>query len=207
MSVLIALIFDEEGEVVVEAMRDPVATPSGAVVGFPAGSVVEEDPEIAKGVLKNILAKAKEADVKLEDAVILHRAANGQVKIKQTKEVTAGKGAKRGAFWGLLAGLLLGGPIGGLLWGLGIGAVYGAVSDHGIDDKFLKGVSKGLTRKKSAVLILVKDEDAERAVAYLRTFDADMHVTDLSKETEEAADKAAENEEIAQAVEAEFGTS
>lgn len=201
MSKLIALLF-EEAETGLVA-HSTVQSSMGGVQVASAGTV-EPGPDIAYAVLKTIRDKAKEANVKLEDAVVVYKTPGGLTRIRQTKELTAGKGATRGVFWGLLAGLILGGPVAGLLWGMGIGAVYGASIDHGIDNKFLRDVADGLMSNRSAVLVMVQDKDAEDAIAYLETFDAEMHVTDLSEEAEMAAQKAAEHEEIAQAVQTEY---
>ena len=66
-------------------------------------------------------------------------------------------------------------------------------------------MSKSLKPRSSALLVLIDEEHAEGAIAYRKSFNAEMHVADISKEAEEAIDEAAENETIAQAVEAEFG--
>ncbi|MFA9403813.1 MAG: DUF1269 domain-containing protein, partial [Anaerolineales bacterium] len=139
------------------------------------------------------------------DAVVVYKTKSGDVKIKQTKDITLGKGAGRGAFWGLLIGLLFGGPLGGVLWGLGIGAIYGRVVDHGVDDKFIQDVGDALKPSTSALLILIREEDYDDALAYLKTFDAKIYEAELGEEAEEAVVKAAENPEIAKAVDVEFG--
>ena len=203
MSKLIALLLEEEVQVS-QMIGLPQESQMGPEIQPTTTGTIDPEPNIAIGIMQTILAKAKEADAKLEDAVILYQTPKGETKIKQLKELTSGRGAKRGAFWGLVAGLILGGPIAGVLWGLGIGAVVGAKVDHGIDNKFLKNVTEGLTLNKSAVLIMVKDEDAERAAAYLKTFDTEMHVADLNDAAAEVAEKAAEDEAIAEKVEAEY---
>jgi uncharacterized membrane protein len=204
MSKLIALLLEEEVQVS-QMIGLPQESQMGPEIQPTATGTIDPEPNIAIGIMQTILAKAKEADAKLEDAVILYQTPKGETKIKQLKELTSGRGAKRGAFWGLVAGLILGGPIAGVLWGLGIGAVVGAKVDHGIDNKFLKGAADWLSPNHSAVLVLVKDEDAERAYQYLSTFDAEIRMSDLDRQAEEAADKAADNETIASAVQAEYG--
>lgn len=164
---------------------------------------IGDEPEQAASILKFIEKKAKEAGVELEDAVVVYKVKSGDVKIKQTRDITSGKGAGRGAFWGLLIGLLFGGPLGGVLWGLGIGAIYGRVVDHGVDDKFIEDVGNALKPSTSALLILIREEDYDDAMAYLRTFDTKIYEAELGEEAEEAMVKAAENRDIAEAIEAE----
>ena len=203
MSKLIALVYQEE-----EQYGQMIVMPQEVEAGPPAlgesTPVLDPEPLYAQAALKDIQAKAKEAGVKLEDAVILFKNPQGEVKIKQYEELTAGKGARRGVFWGLLAGLILGGPIAGLLLGMGIGAGIGAKVDHGINNKFLKDVTDSLTLNKSAVLIMVDDEIADRAVAYLKTFDTEMHVADLNDDAAVEVEKAAEDDAVAEQVEAEY---
>jgi uncharacterized membrane protein len=163
------------------------------------------EPHLAIAALDEIQKKAKEAGVEIKDAVIAFKTEEGRIKIRQTKDMTTGKGARRGGFWGLVVGLILGGPLFGVLAGLGLGAIAGRRIDHGLDDEFISKVSRSLKPLTSALLVLIDEEHAEGAIAYLKSFDAEMHVADISKEAEEAIDEAAENETIAQAVEAEFG--
>ncbi len=165
-----------------------------------------DEPEQAASILKYIEKKAKKAGVKLEDAVIVYKTKSGDVKVKQTKDITLGKGAGRGAFWGLLIGILFGGPLGGVLGGLGIGAIYGRLVDHGVDDKFIQDVGGALKPSTSALLILIREEDYDGAIAYLKTFDSKIYEADLGEEVEEAVVKAAENRDIVKAVEVELDT-
>ncbi len=197
---LLALTFEElnENSAARESVHGSWARETGTL---PIG----DDPERAASILKDIEKKAKETGVELEDAVVVYKTKSGEVKIKQTKDITIGKGAGRGAFWGLLIGLLFGGPLGGVLGGLGIGAIYGRLVDHGVDDKFIQDVGGALKLSTSALLILIREEDYDDALAYLKTFDTKIYETELGEETEEAVVKAAENRDVAAAVEAEFG--
>lgn len=194
---LVALIFKEAARVGLyqaEAERG-----QGAAVTI-------ADPHLAMAALDEIEKKAKEAGVEIKDAVIAFKTGEGRIKIRQTKDMTTGKGARRGGFWGLVVGFVLGGPVLGVLAGLGLGAIAGRRIDHGLDDEFISKVSKSLKPGTSALLVLIDEEHAEGAIAYLKSFNAEMHVSDISKEAEEAIDEVAGDEAIAQAVEAEFGT-
>ncbi len=167
-------------------------------------AVAIAQPTLALAALDEVQTKAKAAGVELGDAVVAFKTREGRVKIEQTKDLTSGKGARRGGFWGLLVGLVFGGPLLGAFLGLGLGAVIGKRVDHGIDDEFLRRVGKSLKPGNSALLLLIDQEHAEKAIAYLQSFEVEMHVTDFSQEAEEAIDRAADDAAIAQAVEAEF---
>ena len=195
---LVGLLFKEEGQIKLlpsgKAGKDSVQVETRAT-----------KPEMAMAVLKEIDERAKQAGVELEDLVVVFKDENGETRIKQTKDMTAGKGARRGSFWGLLVGLLLGGPIGGLFGGMAVGAIIGKKIDHGLDDKFIKDTAAALQRGESAVLVLIKPEDYEQSIAYLRSFEAKLYEADITAETEAAVLKAAEDDSVQKAVESEFG--
>lgn len=188
---LVALIFDESDDSMGGASQ----------TGFVPSDF---EPERAFAVLEEITQKAKEADARLEDAVVVYRTVDKRIKIKQTKDMTVGKGARRGAFWGLLVGLLLGGPIGGLLGGMGVGAIFGRKIDKGVSDKFITDVGNSLKPNTSAIMLLIGEEDYDRAIPYLKSFGAELHETALSQDTEQAVEEAVLKDEIAQAAEAEY---
>jgi uncharacterized membrane protein len=194
---LVALVFEETD---LDAVR---SLPMEQEVGV--GVAVQDPvPHQASAALEEIQKKAKEAGVELKDAVITFKRRSGRIKIVQTKDLTAGKGAGRGGFWGLLVGLIFGGPLLGALVGLGLGAIIGRRVDHGLDDEFIRKVGKSLKATNSALLLLIDKELTEEGIAYLESFNAELYITDISEEAEEAVSKAAEDEAIAQAVEAEF---
>ena len=193
---LVALIFQEAARTGVYDQR--------AEQGQGVAIAIAE-PYLAQAALDEIEKKAKGAGVEIKDAVIAFKTGEGRIKIRQTKDMTTGKGARRGGFWGLVVGLVLGGPVLGVLAGLGLGAIAGRRIDHGLDDEFISKVSKSLKPRTSALLVLIDEEHAEGAIAYLKSFNAEMHVADISKETEEAIDEVAGDEAVAQAVEVEFG--
>jgi len=171
------------------------------------GTPIEKDVKDtqAAGVWTTIEKAAKEADVTLDDAIIVYKTRDGRVELKQIMDMTAGKGARRGAFWGLLVGLLLGGPIGGALGGVALGAVYGGIKDKGVDDKFIENVGRAMKPRTSALFLLIKEKDYEQAIAYLKTFDAEIIEGEVSAAAEQAVNEALEDEEVAKAVESDMG--
>lgn len=194
-SKLVALVFTEAGQLA--ARQGSVASETGA------GALIDVQPDSALDALKEIQNRAKEAGVELKDAVVAFKASDGRVKIKQTKDLTTGKGAGRGGLLGLVVGLIFGGPLVGALLGLGIGAIVGR-RDHGLDDGFIRGLGKSLKPGDSVLLLLIDQELKPDGVAYLESFNAELHITDFDAESEKAVGKAAEDEAIAGAVEAEF---
>jgi uncharacterized membrane protein len=194
---LVALIFQEQGDVGV--LNVPVE--SGA-----SGAILDVQPVQAELALEEISKKAKEGGVDLRDAVIAFKSGDGRVKVRQTKDLTTGKGAGRGTLMGFLVGLIFGGPLIGALGGLVIGALIGKRTDRGLDDEFIAEVSKKLNPGNSALLLLADREPAAEGMAYLQSFQAQVFVTEMSREAEEAACQAAEDAAIVEAMQAEFDT-
>jgi uncharacterized membrane protein len=141
------------------------------------GGAAEFSSEIERMQKMNIL--------KLEDAAIVTRNAEGKVKVKQANNLV-GAGAFGGAFWGMLIGLLFWMP-----WlGLAVGAISGALAakftDIGIDDDFIKSVGSEITPGTSAIFLMVQESTPDRVLDELRGRN-DIHVlsTSLSKDAEE----------------------
>lgn len=194
-SKLVALVFEEAGEITVQP---------GSAVGAGSAALMDAHPEDAEAALKEIAARAKGAGVELKDAVIAYKASDGRIKIRQAKDLTVGKGAGRGGLLGLLVGLIFGGPLVGALLGLGIGAIVGRRVDHGLDDGFIRDLGKSLQPRHSLLLLLIDQDLTPEGMAYLRSFNSELYITDMTTEGEDAVGRAAQDEAIAQAIEAEF---
>lgn len=94
--------------------------------------VTFQDTEGAGKLLDMLKDLEKQKLVELDDAVVVVKDANGQVKVKETADLTKAKGAAKGATLGLVIGLMVGGPIGGVLLGAAGGALLSRKVDLGI---------------------------------------------------------------------------
>jgi predicted flap endonuclease-1-like 5' DNA nuclease len=97
-----------------------------------------------------------DANVKIVDAAIADRT-RFRVKIHQTEDLGGAKGAARGVGLGVIVGAIVLGPAGAVVGGAAGGVLNGLrnrIHDIGIDDKFMRQVTKELTKGKSAVFIL-----------------------------------------------------
>ncbi len=94
--------------------------------------VTFQDTEGAGKLLDMIHGLEKQKLVELEDAVIVVKTADGEVKVKETKDLTKAKGAAKGGTLGFVVGLMMGGPIGGVLLGAAAGALVSRKIDLGI---------------------------------------------------------------------------
>lgn len=113
----------------------------------------------------------RQHQIDIEDAAIVVKTHKGKIKVRETTDITAGKGAAVGSWWGLLIGVLLGGPLGGVLWGAGLGALYGKMVDLGVDEKFMKEVGETLAPGHSAIFFLIRSANPEAAMEELSRFD------------------------------------
>ncbi len=125
----------------------------------------------------------KQKIVALEDAAVVVRKQDGKVKVKQAVNLV-GAGTLGGAFWGMLIGLLFWAPWLGLAIGAATGAVSGALTDVGVDDKFIKEVGEAIEPGNSALFLLVSEATPDKLEDELKKFDAQVYQTSLSKEDE-----------------------
>jgi uncharacterized membrane protein len=140
-----------------------------------------EGEQTAEGMLDNLKEMQERGLLHLEDAVLVSRGQSTEVRVQQT-DSRRGRYALTGGGIGLLAGWLVGGPIGGAA----VGAVIGALRDRGIDDGFIRDVSKALQPDSSGIFLLVRDADDPRVLDELKPFKAVVVHTTLPPEAEQA---------------------
>jgi uncharacterized membrane protein len=115
--------------------------------------------------------------------VIAVKDKNGKVKLRQMYDLTA-TGAMTGGFWGILIGLLFMNPLLGFVVGSASGAVGGALSDVGIDNKFMKQLAANLQEGKSVLFVLVRKATPDKVLAELRGTGGKILQTSLTHEEE-----------------------
>jgi uncharacterized membrane protein len=123
---------------------------------------VYDDPARAQEGLQFIQDLHNRRILKIRNAAILARDAEGTVTVKDVRDIDAKKGRLLGAITGGLIGLL-GGPGGaviGALAGAGSGTVAGKHIDLGFSDKFLDNFKDHLRPGSAALVILVEHEFA-----------------------------------------------
>ena len=97
-----------------------------------------------------------DANVNIVDAAIADRT-RFRVKVHQTEDLGGAKGTARGAGLGVIVGAIIAGPAGAVVGGAAGGVLNGVrnrLHDIGIDDKFMRQVTKELDKGKSALFIL-----------------------------------------------------
>lgn len=146
-------------------------------------AIAYDGRETATEVFHEIQALEASGDIVLEDAVIVESHQGTQVELKQMQS-SEWKTTGKGSGIGLVAGLLVGGPIVGLLAGTGIGYITGKLKDHGIPDDFIKDLSESLAPDSSALFLLIKEANAEKALAAIKPFKGRVLTTTLDEEQE-----------------------
>jgi uncharacterized membrane protein len=160
-------------------------------------AVVFPSEEKAEEVRDKLLAMQKDYLIELGDAVIATKTDQGKVKLNQLMNTTAA-GAASGSFWGLLIGLLFLNPLLGVAVGAGSGAIAGALTDVGVDDKFMKGLATDDLKPGEAVLfVLIRKVTGDKVLAELKGVGGRVLKTSLDHTREEALRKALAGETAA----------
>lgn len=116
---------------------------------------------------------AAHGSLKLKDAVLVVKDADGKTHVKETIDPEPGRSALSGALWAGLFGLVLGGPVGwaaGLAVGAGAGVVTAKVVDLGISDEWVGWFREAVQPDTATVALLAEDLDRNALVAEASRF-------------------------------------
>ena len=131
----------------------------------------------------------KEYLVDIEDAVVAVKDDKGKVRLNQPFSL-AKAGAVSGGFWGALIGLVFLNPLLGMAVGAGAGAVSGALTDVGLDDKFMKELASTLKPGSSVLFALVRTSAPDRVLEELKGTGGKILRSNLTHEDEARLQKA-----------------
>lgn len=145
--------------------------------------LVFDDERAAFEVRDKMIQLQKQHLIRLIDAAVAVRNAGGQLKIKQIVDLTS-EGALGGAFWGLLAGILFWMPLLGAAVGMLIGALSGSLADYGIDDDFIREVSRSVEPGQSALFLYTQESTLDRVAEEIKAWKPRVLRTNLSREHE-----------------------
>ena len=126
-------------------------------------AIIYPTEQKAEEVRQRLFKLQKEYLITLSDAVIAVKTEAGSVKLSQLFNTTTA-GAATGSFWGLLIGILFLNPIVGVALGAASGALGGALTDYGINDKFMKELSTSLQPGNAALFVLIKNMTADKVL-------------------------------------------
>jgi uncharacterized membrane protein len=115
-----------------------------------------KDEKAASEALAQLKEAKKAGLIKIVDAAILSKDANGKLRIKETADMGGGKGAVVGGVVGAVIGILAG-PIGlAAIGGAVIGGLAAKLHDGGFKDERLKKLGEGLGPGNSAIVAVVE---------------------------------------------------
>jgi uncharacterized membrane protein len=119
---------------------------------------VFDDASKADQALQELKELKHEKLIKIEDAAVLTRTADGKARVKEIHDLGGGKGALLGAIGGALVSLVVG-PL-GLIGMTAAGAVVGGLAAHFIDRGFsneqLKQIRDQLAPNTSAIIAVIE---------------------------------------------------
>lgn len=146
-----------------------------------------DDPFKAQEVRLMLAKLQKDYLIDLEDAVVAVKDDKGKVKLHQAVNLTTA-GAVSGGFWGSLVGLIFLNPLLGFAVGAATGAVSGALTDVGIDDKFMKELAAQMTPGSSALFVLVRKSTPDKVLDEIKGTGGKILKTSLSHDDEGESD-------------------
>lgn len=138
----------------------------------------------AEEMRQKLIGLQKEYLLEIGDAAIAVMQEGGRVKLNQLMNTTA-LGAVSGSFWGLLIGAIFLMPLFGAALGAASGALGGALTDYGIDDKFMKELSATLQPGNAALFVLVKKVTGDKVLEALRGTGGTVLKTSLDRSQEQ----------------------
>ena len=117
-------------------------------------------------VLDRVESATEAGEITVEDVAMVYKNDNGKVKINQTSDATAGKGALKGGGLGLLVGVFAAPLMPAVAVGAGVGALIGKARDRGISDKLIEQAGKSI-ESYGAVVFVLADQASTTAITGL----------------------------------------
>src|SRR6478752_8068689 len=117
-------------------------------------------------VLDRVDAGKDTGEINVEDVAMVYKTDKGKVKVQQTADATAGKGAVKGGGLGLLVGIFAAPLVPAVAVGAGVGALVGRARDRGISDDLVKQAGRAI-ETYGAVVFVLADQANSQAITTL----------------------------------------
>ena len=143
-----------------------------------------DNQDEASQVSQAIGQAEQRGQISLDNSAIVVKDQVGKIHVKNQLD----RGVKVDAVAGGVIGLLLGGiffPFAGLLTGTVSGAAVGALSDLGIQKRFVNAVAEALKPGSSALFVIIRDAVPDAALAALRPYQGEIYHTLLPLDMED----------------------
>ncbi len=119
--------------------------------------------------------------LRVEQVAVISRDVDGTFHVHTSHEgIPMAGGAVWGGFWGLLFGTLFLIPLAGWAVGAGVGARLGYLKEKGIGEDFQHHVRDHLQPGTSALFLVIKQADPDKAIAALKQYGGTVIKTTLS---------------------------
>jgi uncharacterized membrane protein len=141
------------------------------------------DEATAQEVARTLAELQTEHSIELDDLVVAVREEDGKVKLRQTFH-TGAAGAAGGALWGGLIGLIFLAPLLGMAVGAAAGGASGALTDVGVDDKFMKELGQKLQPGGAALFVLVRRSTPDKVLPRVSQYGGEVLHSSLSEDAE-----------------------
>jgi uncharacterized membrane protein len=105
-------------------------------------------------VLDRLDTGTETGEINVEDVAMVYRTDKGKVKIQQSADATAAKGAVKGGGLGLLVGIIAAPLVPAVAVGAGIGALVGKARESGISDELIQQAGKAIENSAAVVFVL-----------------------------------------------------
>ena len=152
----------------------------------------------ARRILDGLHQMHKGSTITLKDLAMITRDADGKLAVKETREVTAKKGAKRGAIaTGVFAVLFPPSIIASALVGGGAGAIWGRLRDTGIKGGELKDFGETIKPGKAGVIALSAPQYVPEIERTLNEWNAELVAQGAAGVAAEPFEAAAAEEQAA----------
>jgi uncharacterized membrane protein len=123
--------------------------------------------EKAEAVRDRVLKMQSQYLIELEDAVVAVKREDGHVKLNQMVSPMAMSTAS-GTMWGAIIGMIFLNPLVGAAIGAASGAIGGAMTDLGINDRFMKDVAQAISPGQAALFLLIRKFTADKVLEDLK---------------------------------------
>jgi uncharacterized membrane protein len=133
------------------------------------------DQERATTILDMLEQMHRANTITVVDLASVEKGEDGKLKIVETREVTAKKGAKRGAIAAGIFGLIF--PpslIASALVGAAVGGAWGKLRDTGLKSSSIEELGQSLEPGKAAVIVLVPPESVQATERALQGYDGQL---------------------------------
>ena len=141
-----------------------------------------------------------QGQVKLADAVVVHKTPRGKIKLAQMRHASPREGAAIGGGLGLLIGAAVGGPVAVAALGAVAGGAGVRLKGSGISQETLRALDDRLSTGQSALALLIESADWESLSPRMGDYDEEVLVAEFSPEDETALASVLADDEATAAV-------